>query len=224
MEWICIAEWFFCTTRLVLRIRCGSAPGSLATGFYIWYALSSRPLFFMKVAGCGKGKVLTTSEFISIKKHIHYKYQVFFDIMWNTGARVSEVCKLRFVDVVNGTLVIRKTNTKTKETREIPISPELIKKIDRLPRENGFMFAGKGGNSHITRYTIDKVLRSACKECGLEGVSTHSFRRTTITELSRNNVSLRVIQKISGHRNLNVLQGYVDVDEKEVMYALQTRW
>jgi len=178
----------------------------------------------MKVAGCGKGKVLTQEEFIQIKKHIHYKYQVFFDILYATGARVSEVCKLRFVDVVNGTLVIRKTNTKTKETREIPISPELVKKIDKLPKENGFMFAGKGGNSHITRYTIDKVLRSACKECGFEGISTHSFRRTTITELSRNNVSLRVIQKISGHRNLNVLQGYVDVDEKEVMYALQTRW
>ena len=42
--------------------------------------------------------------------------------------------------------------------------------------------------------------------------------------LARIDVSLRVIQKISGHRNLNVLQGYVDVDEKEVMYALQTRW
>jgi len=207
-----------------LRIGCGSGAPDLATSFYICYDFSSRPPLLMKVAGCGKGKVLTQEEFIQIKKHIHYKYQVFFDIMWNTGARVSEVCKLRFVDVVNGTLVIRKTNTKTKETREIPISPELIKKIDKLPQENGFMFAGKGGNSHITRYTIDKVLRSACKECGLEGVSTHSFRRTTITELSRNNVSLRVIQKISGHRNLNVLQGYVDVDEKEVMYALKTRW
>ena len=42
--------------------------------------------------------------------------------------------------------------------------------------------------------------------------------------LARIDVSLRVIQKISGHRNLNVLQGYVDVDEREVMYALQTRW
>ena len=207
-----------------LRTGCGSGAPDLATGFYIWYNFSSRPPILMKVAGCGKSKVLTQDEFIQIKKHIHYKYQVFFDIMWNTGARVSEVCKLRFVDVVNGTLVIRKTNTKTKETRELQISPELIKKIDKLPKENGFMFAGKGGNSHITRYTIDKVLRSACKECGLEGVSTHSFRRTTITELSRNNVSLRVIQRISGHRNLNVLQGYVDVDEKEVMCALQTRW
>jgi len=129
---------------------------------------------------------------------------------------------LRFVDVVNETIVIRNTNI--KKTREIPISPELVKKIDKLPKENGFMFAGRGGDSHITRYTIDKVLRSACKECGLEGVSTHSFRRTTIAELSRNNVSLRVIQKISEHRNLNLLQGYVDVDEREVMSALQARW
>jgi integrase/recombinase XerD len=179
----------------------------------------------MKVAGCGRGKVLTPEEFSKIKQHIHFKYQVFFDIMWMSGARVSEVCKLRFVDVVNKTLVIRKGNTKGKaETREIPIPQELINKIERLPQENGFMFAGMGGNNHITRYTIDKVLRSACKICGFEGVSTHSFRRTTITQLSRNSVSLRVIQKISGHRNLNVLQNYVDVDESEIVSALQTRW
>ena len=179
----------------------------------------------MKVAGCGQGKVLTPEEFSKIKQHIHFKYQVFFDIMWMSGARVSEICKLRFVDIVNGTLIIRKCNTKGKsETREIPIPQSLINKIDRLPKENGFMFAGMGGNNHITRYTIDKVLRCACKECGLEGISTHSFRRTTITQLSRNSVSLRVIQKISGHRNLNVLQNYVDVDESEIVSALQTRW
>jgi integrase/recombinase XerD len=179
----------------------------------------------MKVAGCGRGKVLTPEEFRKIKQHIHFKYQVFLEIMWNTGARVSEVCKLRFVDVVNGTLVIRKGNTKGKsETREIPIPPSLIDKINKLPRDNGYMFAGMGGNNHITRYTIDKVLRNSCKECGLEGISTHSFRRTTITQLSRNLVSLRVIQKISGHRNLNVLQNYVDVDDSEITSALQTRW
>jgi len=180
---------------------------------------------FMKVAGCGRGKVLSPDEFRKIKEHIHFKYQVFFDIMWHTGCRVSECCKLRFVDVVNGTLVIRKGNTKGKsETREIPIPDDLISRINRLPQVNGFMFSGMGGNGHITRFTIDKVLRNACKESGLSGVSTHSFRRTTITQLSRNSVSLRVIQKISGHRNLNVLQNYVDVDEQEVMLALQTRW
>jgi integrase/recombinase XerD len=178
----------------------------------------------MKVAGCGKSKVLSADEFRKIKNKVHFKYQVFFEIMYRTGARVSEICMLRFVDVVNNTIVLRKTNTKTKETRELPISAELVRMIDKLPKENGFLFAGMGGNGHISRYTIDKVLRNACKECGIEGVSSHSFRRTTITELSRNNVSLRVIQKISGHRNLDVLQGYIDIDEKEMMNALQTRW
>ena len=144
--------------------------------------------------------------------------------MWETGARVSEVCKLRFIDLVNNTLVLRKTNTKTKETREIPISPALVSKIQKLPQENGYMFSGRGGQGHISRYMIDKVLRGACDKANIKGVSTHSFRRTTITELSRNNISLRVIQNISGHRNLNVLQGYVDVSEEEVSYALSTRW
>ena len=60
----------------------------------------------MKVAGCGKGKVLTDQEFRKIKEEIPAKYQVFFDIMWETGARVSEVCKLRFVDLVDNLSLI----------------------------------------------------------------------------------------------------------------------
>ena len=42
--------------------------------------------------------------------------------------------------------------------------------------------------------------------------------------LARIDVSLRVIQRISGHKNLNVLQGYVDVSEEEVVSACATRW
>ena len=61
----------------------------------------------------------------------------------------------------------------------------------------------------------DKILRDACKRVGLEGVSTHSFRRTALTMMSSAGITLRVIQEISGHKDLGTLQRYLEVTPEQ---------
>ena len=177
----------------------------------------------MKIQGHGKSKILTEEEFLLILAAVPQKYRLFFEVIYATGGRVSEICNVRYDDIVGNTLVLRKNNTKTKETREIPLNPELVRRIRATQTDKPYIFMGRKGLP-TTRYCIHKILQDACNECGLVGISSHSFRRTALTEWSRNNISLRVIQKISGHRNLNVLQGYVDVSEEEIASACATRW
>ena len=55
---------------------------------------------------------------------------------------------------------------------------------------------------------------------GLEGVSTHSFRRTALTNMSNAGIGLRIIQEISGHRDLSQLQNYLEVTEAQVLGAV----
>ena len=55
------------------------------------------------------------------------------------------------------------------------------------------------------------------KRVGLIGVSSHSFRRTALTQMSNNGTPLRVIQEVSGHRNLSQLQVYIEVREEQVL-------
>jgi integrase/recombinase XerD len=50
---------------------------------------------------------------------------------------------------------------------------------------------------------------------GLQGVSTHSFRRTALTQMSSAGVPLRHIQEISGHDNLANLQRYLEVSPEQ---------
>ncbi|MBD1864819.1 tyrosine-type recombinase/integrase [Trichocoleus sp. FACHB-46] len=52
------------------------------------------------------------------------------------------------------------------------------------------------------------------------GVSTHSFRRTALTQMSSAGIPLRVIQEISGHRSLQVLQRYLGVSEVQLEEAI----
>jgi integrase/recombinase XerD len=68
--------------------------------------------------------------------------------------------------------------------------------------------------------SADKILREAFDRIGIEGASTHSFRRTALTQMSNAGIRLRVIQEISGHRNLEQLQRYLEVEPDQVRGAI----
>ena len=75
----------------------------------------------------------------------------------------------------------------------------------------------------LSSQSFDKELRRVCDWNGLSGISSHSFRRTQLTELYRDGWSLREIQHISGHRSLQSLQEYLDVDKEEVVDKFRQR-
>ena len=78
------------------------------------------------------------------------------------------------------------------------------------------------GSSHtpMTRQAADKALRQTCAQLGLEGVSTHSFRRSLATAAVRRGVALNVVQQITGHKSLGSLGHYLEADETEVLAAI----
>jgi integrase/recombinase XerD len=56
----------------------------------------------------------------------------------------------------------------------------------------------------------------ACDRVGIIGASTHSLRRSALTQRSNAGTPLRIIQEISGHRNLEQLQKYLEVRPDQV--------
>ncbi len=55
-----------------------------------------------------------------------------------------------------------------------------------------------------------------------EEASTHSFRRTCLTQMHCSGVPLKVIQKISGHKTLSALQKYLEVLDEDLESAIST--
>ncbi len=178
-----------------------------------------------KISGNGQSIILNSYQLDLIKSRMEYKYQVICDILYFTGARVSECLSIRRCDVLSGYIVIRKANSKGEQsTREIPISPELRRAIDKLPNENAYLFAGMNGQGHLSRYSFDKVLRKVCGDLQIEGFSSHGFRRSFITNLARNNFHSKVIMKCSGHKQLSSLEKYIDVTDEEKVAAVASLW
>ena len=178
----------------------------------------------MKVNGNGQAKVLTAAEMERLfkKGFLSERDRALFAICLFTGCRVSEALALQTTDLKNGTITFRKSTTKGKlKTRIVDIQPALAAILaDYQPLTQGALFAGMHGRGHLTRYTADKLLRAACSRIGVEGVSTHSFRRTALTQMHNAGIPLRHVQEISGHEDLGTLQRYLEVSPEQKKEAV----
>ena len=67
---------------------------------------------------------------------------------------------------------------------------------------------------------MDKALRKACDGLGIQGVSTHTFRRSLATHLYDAQVPLRQIMEITGHASLASLTGYLNLEQRAAENAL----
>lgn len=121
-------------------------------------------------------------------------------------------------------LIIRKGSTKGKlATRTIPVLEDLRRRLVMYQNQadyHGFLFPGRHGRGHLLADSASWLLRGACKRVGIEGVSTHSFRRTALTQMSDAGIPLRIIQEVSGHRTLDELQKYLEVRPSQVRGAI----
>jgi len=183
----------------------------------------------MKIDRHGQAKILSQAEIQLLFSHglQSGRDRALFGICLYCCCRINEACTLSVNDVyskgkVRPELLIRKGNTKGKlATRSIPVIEDLrgLLRAYRYP-EAGYLFPGRWGKGHINSDSAARILREACHRVELEGVSTHSFRRTGLTQLSNAGIPLRVIQEISGHTNLEQLQKYLEVKPEQVRGAI----
>lgn len=191
----------------------------------------------MKIDRHGQARILTPEE---IRLLFNEGFTVnpprdraLFAVCLYTACRISEAVTLTKRDVydergrVRPELIIRKGNTKGKlATRTIPVIEDLrIRLSAYTPRtDSPYLFPGNEGHSradtHLHRDSAIWLLNQACKRTGIEGVSTHSFRRTALTQMSNAGIPLRVIQEISGHRTLDELYKYLEVKPEQVRGAI----
>jgi integrase/recombinase XerD len=177
----------------------------------------------MKVKGNGQGKVLTQDELkrLFTEGFSSPRDRALFGICLFTGCRVSEALALQTTDLIGGMLIFRKSTTKGKlKTRVVDIQPGLAQLLEAHQPSPGFLFPGGRPGAALTRFMADKLLKRACNRIGLVGVSTHSFRRTALTQMCSAGIPLRHIQEISGHNDLGTLQRYLEVSPEEKRKAL----
>lgn len=123
--------------------------------------------------------------------------------------------------MVGSVVTLRKATTKGKSaTRTLPMHPKLNEYLAAYKPPAQLLFPGRSKDKPLTRAMADLILKAACKRIRVRGASTHSFRRTALTNLSNAGVPIRVIQEVSGHKSLSALQRYLEVKPDQVVAAI----
>jgi integrase/recombinase XerD len=145
-----------------------------------------------------------------------------------SGMRVGEVASLRNSDVLDAEGNIRNEirlsaeQTKGNEARVVFVSDKLRKELELYTRLMSvsntnpalkFFYSQKRTSDGFTANTLTQFFHYLYKRAGIDGASSHSGRRTFITNLATKGVGVRVLMSLAGHRNISTTQAYIDVND-----------
>lgn len=83
------------------------------------------------------------------------------------------------------------------------------------------LFGTQKSNKGFTSATIAQHFHYMYKGAGIDGASSHSSRRTFITNLANKGVSVRVLMELAGHKAMSVTQRYIDCNSLMVKKSLE---
>ena len=189
--------------------------------------------------GLGKqSKTLNKSQIQMVSNHLRngrngLRNQTIFLLSVKSGLRAKEIAQLSWKEVCNSDgevdTQINLTNQTSKGNsgRVIPLHKSVRENLIELLERHRKYYAFNINTSFIVRterspfttsQTIINMFQKWYQTLGLIGCSSHSGRRTFITETSKKislvGGSLRDIQMMAGHSSLQTTQRYIDGDSQ----------
>jgi len=168
-------------------------------------------------------KTISKLELNKLKRAFHEKDNkrdiAIFEILANTGLRVSELTNLEIDDVVlterNGEYnysYIKVREGKGGKYREVPLNTSakiaLKKYLEVRPciNSNRILIGQRGP---LKRHAIDKIIKKYCKRAEIEFISPHILRHVFSTKLLKEgNVDIVTVSKLLGHSSIQVTQSF----------------
>jgi integrase len=176
-------------------------------------------------------KVLTSADLRRVLHHISncrhpQRNRVMVLLSFKAGLRAAEIAGLEWSMVLgpNGRMTreldVSALIAKNGRKRRVPINPELraallaLQTITGQP-QNGPIIRSER-DRHMTPRSVVNWFSMLYRELQFEGCSSHSGRRTFITQAARllpkTGGSLRDVQELAGHRALTTTERYIEGD------------
>ena len=192
-------------------------------------------------------KALTVSEITSLidatkrlDSPISLRDFALLELLYGTGARVSEVIGINLNDIASSTDDQRAVSTvklrgKGSKERIVPIGSYAMKALSeylirtrpalaeksKQKNANTALFLNSRG-TRLSRVSAWQIVSDAADATGLRGkISPHVFRRSYATHLLDGGADIRVVQELLGHASVTTTQIYtlVTIDKVREAYS-----
>lgn len=169
-------------------------------------------------------------QYIDANSKMPERDNLMFLLSFHAGLRAAEISKLdldAFFDVegrpsnrIIVRSIVQKKGREHRGTREVPMTPELsdalLKFLRRYPEATYVAIGAYRGGKRMSPSAVTSYMWLMYKKAGFKNGSSHSGRRTYITNLGRtmNNfgLSMRDVQEMAGHARMNTTQGYMEAN------------
>jgi integrase/recombinase XerD len=147
------------------------------------------------------------------------------------GLRAKEIALLTVQNVVseNGIrdeFVLTPEQTKGRKARRVFVNQKLRSELSAYLKQaklrNGCdaLFQSQKGSA-FSANSMCQLLIHIYEDCGLEGATSHSGRRSFITNLATKGVSVRVLAELAAHASISTTQRYIDVNDEQMRRAVE---
>ena len=148
------------------------------------------------------------------------------ELMYATGARVSEVASIK-VSWINFDYGFIRCQGKGSKQRIVPMGSEASKAIRRYLQEvrpqllkieddEPLLFLSRTGRK-LRRENIWSLVKKYAMKAGIRSnISPHTLRHSFATHLLEGGADLRSVQEMLGHSNISTTQIYTHIDRKHL--------
>lgn len=172
---------------------------------------------------------LTRDEMLAIidappKTWLGERDRLLFTMLYNTGARISEIISVQIADLVQGDVAFVRLRGKGRKQRSVPLWRSTHKAIRVWLRRNGDPGPERpllptGAGLPMTRANAAQRLQAAvevaaarCPELARRSITPHMIRHTTAMHLLQSGVDISVIALWLGHERPSTTHAYIELD------------
>lgn len=150
------------------------------------------------------------------------------------GLRVGEVACLRWSDVVTAEGMVKDEirllpdMTKGRHARTVFVSSKLRAELQAyaaeakcVDRNYPFFATQKSIKQGFSANSLSQTLTLLYRGAGLEGASSHSGRRSFLTNLANKGTSIHLLKTIAGHRNIQTTALYLYSSPAQLKAAVE---
>ena len=179
-------------------------------------------------------RALTRAELARLLEHVPERWRLLFELLAQSGLRISEAIGLTWADVEFGTqpkLLVRRQDCRGEvgplksehSRRDIPLSPGMARRLWAArgsQAESERVFTSPPGYPLSYPNLLRRVLVPAEKAAGLEWVTFHSFRHTCASLLFEAGRDVKQVVAWLGHADAAfTLRTYVHLMDEGVRDA-----
>jgi len=143
----------------------------------------------------------------------NYKHKAILAVIYSSGLRISEACRLRYEDILRSRKMIHISISKNREDRYSILSDRCLEILTeywyRYNRPEEWIFPSPMRDAPLTTTAVETFMKEQVRRLGFpETVTPHTLRHSFACHLLEDGVSQTMIQQLLGHRSPNSTNVY----------------